>query len=213
MEGKKFDLRCYALVVSTNPYIVLFKHGIVRRTINEYNIEDGDISTHLSNLIVQRQHPDFKEVEWDVLWRQSELEYYLQSHYNRTREQIEEIYDQQKSLIAYTFLSARDYIWRQRGVSQLFGIDVLYDENFRPHLLEVNCWPVMDVTEVKYHEVTPVVVKNFIETAVYLNDNYENLETLARDESRLLLKCPDCYTLINSVTGFNYVDHLLQKKE
>jgi hypothetical protein len=38
LEKKKFDIRCYALLVSTEPYILLFKHGYIRNSLEEFDL-------------------------------------------------------------------------------------------------------------------------------------------------------------------------------
>ena len=49
IENKKFDIRCYAMVVSTDPYILLFKHGYVRRALETYKVDSEDRFVHLVN--------------------------------------------------------------------------------------------------------------------------------------------------------------------
>jgi hypothetical protein len=40
VENRKFDIRCYAFLVSTEPYILVFKHGYIRKALEEYDLVD-----------------------------------------------------------------------------------------------------------------------------------------------------------------------------
>jgi len=37
MEGKKIDFRCFLLLISADPFILVFKHGYMRRTLDRYD--------------------------------------------------------------------------------------------------------------------------------------------------------------------------------
>ena len=37
IDGKKFDIRCYVYIVSAKPFVVLFRHGYVRRSLEPYD--------------------------------------------------------------------------------------------------------------------------------------------------------------------------------
>ena len=51
LAGKKFDVRCYMLIASTAPYLVLFRHGFVRVSCNNYDQDDLSLTTHLTNQV------------------------------------------------------------------------------------------------------------------------------------------------------------------
>lgn len=54
LNQKKFDIRCFGFLVSTKPFILLFKHGYIRNTINDYDLKSQDLSVHLTNHFVQK---------------------------------------------------------------------------------------------------------------------------------------------------------------
>jgi len=65
VEGRKFDIRAYMLVVCMKPYLVLYNHGYVRLSLNQYTTEgfEKDLITHLTNNSVQKHHPDYKNLK------------------------------------------------------------------------------------------------------------------------------------------------------
>ena len=51
VEKRKFDIRAYRVIPSTMPFIVFYHKGYVRITIEEYNLDSLDLSTHLTNQV------------------------------------------------------------------------------------------------------------------------------------------------------------------
>ena len=50
MNKRKIDFRCYLMVISADPFIVVFKHGYFRRTIDEYDKDAKDSLKHITNI-------------------------------------------------------------------------------------------------------------------------------------------------------------------
>jgi hypothetical protein len=65
VDGRKFDIRAYMIVVCMKPYLVLYQPGYVRLSLNPYTTEDfgKDKLTHLTNNSVQKNHPDYKNLK------------------------------------------------------------------------------------------------------------------------------------------------------
>lgn len=51
LEDRKFDIRCYLMIVSTMPYLVLFAPGYVRLSLRKYSLSDTNLITHLTNQV------------------------------------------------------------------------------------------------------------------------------------------------------------------
>ena len=51
INKKKFDIRCYMLIANTKPILALFHHGYLRLSMNEFDNEDNNLITHLTNQV------------------------------------------------------------------------------------------------------------------------------------------------------------------
>uniref|UniRef100_A0A183S706 Tubulin tyrosine ligase-like family, member 10 n=1 Tax=Schistocephalus solidus TaxID=70667 RepID=A0A183S706_SCHSO len=49
LEGRKFDIRCYLLIASSMPFLVLFHPGYVRVCTRKYDVTSPDLLVHLTN--------------------------------------------------------------------------------------------------------------------------------------------------------------------
>jgi hypothetical protein len=88
----------------------------------------------------------------------TQFENYCMQKYQRTAEQMRELYSKVKRMLTYTVHAAQSKLQRKLGCFELMGCDVLIDENFRPYLLEVNTNPAIDLdTAVKLAAIPPVV--------------------------------------------------------
>lgn len=43
-----------------------------------------------------------------------------------------------KALITYTFLSGKERLSKRKFAFETFAIDILFDENLKPYILEIN---------------------------------------------------------------------------
>ncbi|PIO74115.1 Tubulin-tyrosine ligase family protein [Teladorsagia circumcincta] len=160
INGAKFDLRLYVYVPSLEPLrIYIYEEGLVRFASVPYSRCMSTLSNkymHLTNYSINKLAEQDGVADSPVpKWRLSELWHYFENEGVDTaavRDQIEDVI--MKAFIACE-KAIRDHMVRhiQHGFicHELFGVDILLDEDLKPWLLEVNISPSL-------HSGTPLDV-------------------------------------------------------
>lgn len=68
IHGKKFDIRCYMLISSVKPLIVLYHSGYVRLSMFDFDPNDGNLLTHLTNQYMQKKDPKYYDLKEETSW-------------------------------------------------------------------------------------------------------------------------------------------------
>jgi len=153
LQGYKFDLRLYVLVTSFSPLeAFIYKEGFARfgsRKFSSHKDSINDLQIHLTNSSIQNlyihdinaNHPvraagkdgGGNKVRLTWLW-------------SRLKDQgidVDELWKVIKDLCIKTLLSTGDEIPCQPNAFELFGFDVIIDDECRPWLIEVNACPAL----------------------------------------------------------------------
>jgi tubulin polyglutamylase TTLL5 len=149
----KFDLRIYVLVTCFSPLkIYVYDEGLARFASEKYsNFNKSNKFSFLTNYSINKLNEKYVQNEDSDLdsqghkWSLSALIKYLKALEVDCELIIQKIYD----LIIKTIITAestvvslvRKYDLSPNNCFDLFGFDILIDENLRPWLLEVNLSP------------------------------------------------------------------------
>lgn len=153
---QKFDLRIYVLVTSVDPLkIYVYDEGLVRFASSKYTSqEDGIIDQymHLTNYFVNKNNQDYQiNNDCDSLngckWTLKRFWRYIDEHFEHV--DAKELWDQIIDIIIKTIICCETPMTRLSHVNckndyssyELFGFDIILDENFKPWILEVNITP------------------------------------------------------------------------
>lgn len=142
--GMKFDLRLYVLVTSFNPLkIYIYPDGLVRFASVKYNDDISylhDRFMHLTNYSINKTNSTYTD-KWALktLWT-----YLEQKHVN-----VSMLWASMKDIVVKTMIAGESNITPLTRLNtssryccyELFGFDILLDENLKPWLLEVNISP------------------------------------------------------------------------
>ena len=174
IKGRKYDLRLYVLVTGIKPLrIYLNKEGLVRIAANNYSLTNKSLDdkfTHLTNTAINHESTKYvypKEVNDE---NANKWNFYTYKKYLREQNiDINLIFEKIKDIVIKTIISGHwDLIHTtsklrisQKSMFNLFGFDVLIDDNLNPSLLEVNTRPFMYI----YDSMDKVIKTNlFIDT-------------------------------------------------
>ncbi|XP_051163863.1 tubulin monoglutamylase TTLL4-like [Leptopilina boulardi] len=154
IDGAKFDLRLYVLVTSFNPLrIYLYPNGLVRFASVKYSDDINYLSDrfmHLTNYSINKSSASYTNNDspdscsghkWTIktLWN------YLE----KRQVNVEKLWSTMKEMVIKTMIAGESSIngFTKANVNsryncyELFGVDILLDENLKPWLLEVNISP------------------------------------------------------------------------
>jgi len=135
--GRKFDLRTFMLIASTEPYLVFYHKGFIRRSATAYSSDAlGDKLAHITNAEAQDSDDHFAGFDFLQKALSEELnfppDYMSRTFKSRT-----------KHVTNFVFQAARAKLKRRTGAFMLFGLDWMVDRSGGVHLLEANGYPVM----------------------------------------------------------------------
>uniref|UniRef100_A0A6I8NXR2 Tubulin tyrosine ligase like 4 n=1 Tax=Ornithorhynchus anatinus TaxID=9258 RepID=A0A6I8NXR2_ORNAN len=154
ISGSKFDLRVYVYVTSYDPLrVYLFTDGLVRFASCKYSPSMKSLSNkfmHLTNYSVNRKNAEYKANADQTAcqghkWALKALWAYL----NQKGVNSEAIWEKIKDMVVKTIIASEPYVTnllklyvrRAYSCHELFGFDIMLDENLKPWVLEVNISP------------------------------------------------------------------------
>ncbi|NXQ21904.1 TTLL4 polyglutamylase, partial [Peucedramus taeniatus] len=152
--GKKFDLRIYVYVTCYDPLrVYLFKDGLVRFASCKYSTSMESLSNkfmHLTNYSVNKKNVEYKSNSDETAcqghkWALKALWSYL----TQKGVNSEAIWEKIKDIVIKTIIASEPYVnslvkmyvRRPYCCHELFGFDIMLDENLKPWILEVNISP------------------------------------------------------------------------
>lgn len=146
---RKFDIRVWVLVSDNDPLTIWFwNRPYVRFPAADYDDTNlNDRYVHLTNNSVAKNSKNRKFIGDGNMWFSEELEDYLQERYGRNVWE-EEVVPKMKQLVKNSLLCTGASLSDQKGCFELFGYDILIDNNFNPWLIEINSSPTMESSTV-----------------------------------------------------------------
>lgn len=145
--GKKFDLRIYVVVTSYKPLkAYVSRLGFARFCNVKYSAEVGDIDNmyvHLTNVAIQKHGEDYNESHGNK-WTIENLRLYLEGTHGKRA--TDGLFAGINEVMIHSLKSVQNVIINDRHCFELYGYDLLIDENLKPWLIEVNASPSLSAT-------------------------------------------------------------------
>ncbi|CAJ0925476.1 unnamed protein product [Ranitomeya imitator] len=138
--GRKFDLRVYVLVTSYIPLRAwLYRDGFARFSNTRFTLSSiDDQYIHLTNVAIQKTAPDY-DPEKGCKWMIQQLRQYLTAKHGPTA--VETLFQSMDNIFIKSLQSVQKIIINDKHCFELYGYDILLDEDLKPWLLEVNASP------------------------------------------------------------------------
>jgi tubulin monoglycylase TTLL3/8 len=145
---RKFDIRQWVLVTSWNPLRVwIYKEMYIRFGAEDYNVDRiGNKFIHLTNNSIGKHLKKEYKIKGNM-WQQDEFISYLKDTY-KTDVWTEKIKSKVHNIIVESIKATSDVVIHRSNAFELFGYDVMIDEELNPWLIEVNCSPALDYSTV-----------------------------------------------------------------
>ncbi len=143
--GYKFDLRIYVAVPSFHPLrIYVYEEGLARFSTDKYDLGAlGNLFSHLTNTSINKHSPmyaaDKDQIGAGCKWTITQLRHFFW-HSNIDDHSI---WAKIINIIILTLIMQHGQVPKAENCFELYGFDVIIDENLKPWLLEVNFSPAM----------------------------------------------------------------------
>ena len=149
--GKKYDLRIYVLVASYSPLTVwLHRTGFARFCHHRFNLKDIDNTfIHVSNVAVQKTNPKYA-AQSGCKWGLRNLRQYLSGTVGEAASN--KVFGDIQSMILKTLHSVQKIIINDKHCTELYGSDIMVNDQLQPVLIETNASPSLTAeTPADYH--------------------------------------------------------------
>jgi len=158
INGRKFDFRFYMLIASTNPLIVYYYDGLLRVSLEEYDVHSDQKNVLLTNLAFNKDiYKDAKEgVEYKGM-NETEILYAQQWNFQRLQAYLLEkglitdpnwlenyLRPEFKKALIHLLRAVQGKFLENSSVYELYGVDFIIDEDMKIWFLEANAGPSWD---------------------------------------------------------------------
>lgn len=140
VAGRKFDMRLYALVTNYVPLTAWFyRSGFCRFSSQRYDTSDmTNEAVHLTNVAIQKKL-DTYDAESGGKWELRQLKLYLMSRYGIGV--ADKLFYEIQMIVIRSLHSVQPVMINDKHCFELYGFDIMFDDQFKPWLIEVNASP------------------------------------------------------------------------
>jgi tubulin polyglutamylase TTLL1 len=135
------------LVTSFKPLRVWYSSKGFARFCNEKYTNDmsdmDNLMSHLTNVAIQKQGDDYN-AEHGSKWSIDNLKFWLEQ--TRGKPASDRCFDEIKNIIYISLKSVQNTIISDKHCFEMYGYDVLIEDNLKPWLIEVNASPSLSTT-------------------------------------------------------------------
>nr|XP_045003334.1 tubulin polyglutamylase TTLL4 isoform X2 [Jaculus jaculus] len=203
ISGSKFDLRIYVYITSYDPLrIYLFSDGLVRFASCKYSPSMkslGNKFMHLTNYSVNKKNTEYQANSDETAcqghkWALKALWSYL----SQKGVNSDAIWEKIKDVIVKTIISSEPYVnnllkiyvRRPYSCHELFGFDIMLDENLKPWVLEVNISPSLHSSSPLDISIKGQMIRDLLNLAGFVLPNMEGIISSSNNSNSSSISLP-----------------------
>ena len=137
----------YVLVTSYKPIrAYLHTGGFARFCTEKYSSDINEVDNmiiHLTNVAIQKNGDEYNDNHGGK-WMIKNLKFYLEQ--TRGREACDKCFEGIKNIIYISLKACQSVMINDKHCFEVYGFDVLIDDNLKPWLIEVNACPSLTTT-------------------------------------------------------------------
>ena len=213
IDNKKFDIRVLMVIACCKPFFVFSHPGYVRKSLNDYTVEnfgrakeseDGKDDwqgryTHLTNLSIQKKHPDYKERKEESAMNMDQLCDYLVKRGDTTPELFQtKVIDRINEVMRLIFVTVKDRLDKKFGCFEMFGFDFMLNSALDPKLLEINVNPALFLDTQVQTDILPKLVQDTVNIAHEIHEPHQKESDKAKIEEIFAKNNQLNYTVLHS---------------
>ena len=191
--GRKFDIRCYVLVdYCFNVYMC--REGHLKACSQQYDLNDLNIFTHITNYSLQKRCKDFAKYEQgnEISFKSFiELLDTTTKIKGRGKKIFNKIYSKMKEEIQISMTAiGRKLKGLPKVLSfQIFGYDFIIDKEYNPWILEINDNPGLEISSELISHLIPRMIDDALRLTVdkVFPTEYDK-EVLSKDKKNYVSK-------------------------
>ena len=179
--GRKFDIRQWVLVTNLNPLTIwIWEEPYLRFGAEDYNINDmSNLYSHLTNNSIAKHSEHFRETKIEGnMWERHQFAEFLQNRFGK--DCWKEIQQKIKNIIICSFEAARHEMKQRQNSFELFGYDVMIDENLNVYLIEVNSSPALDYSTKITEKLVKLMLEDLLQVVIDNKDVNEKLNSIGK---------------------------------
>ncbi|CAF3145895.1 unnamed protein product [Rotaria sp. Silwood2] len=167
VQGKKFDIRCYMLISSVKPLLIFYHSGYIRLSMFDFDNNDENLLTHLTNQYMQKKDPKYYDIKEDTAWTMEQFNDYINKNIASSKNLEQDwVINTLPKIIQRIMLnvieSIRMRLKRRVGCFGLYGYDFMIDQDMKVWLIEINVNPALTTNTNTLVQAIPPVVKESI---------------------------------------------------
>ncbi|KAM5165230.1 putative tubulin polyglutamylase TTLL2 [Mantella aurantiaca] len=197
ISGYKFDLRIYVCVTCFCPLtIYVYQEGLVRFATEKFNLSSLDnIFAHLTNTSINKYSTtylsDKERVGSGCKWTLGQFKSYLRS----VEADDVLLWQRIHNIVTMTLLAIAPSVPQYPNCFELFGFDILIDNNLKPWLLEVNYSPALSLDCPNDVTVKKRLINDIIDLLNYKASDTQRYHSKRVKTSSQVLHSPRQHTL------------------